>query len=202
MQLRQMSITEAPGALVRIWPGEWGAGQLPGWGQCSAMSVPCPPLNMVEHAPVPRRGPRRERGERVEGWHRCESSSARRYRRRNSRGLAGRACGGRYRRYHRLRGPCLQFAMALSLRAVAVSGGRGGGGNELALKLNRSRPHRDGILRGLAPRPTRGRPRRDGRYGRRAARCLRRGVVGGQPDGGLAPSPVQKHLACLLVLIR
>ena len=50
MQLRQMSITEAPGALVRIWPGEWGAGRLPGWGQCSAVSVPCPPLSMVEHA--------------------------------------------------------------------------------------------------------------------------------------------------------
>ena len=30
MQLRQMSITEAPGALVQIWPGEWGAGRLPG----------------------------------------------------------------------------------------------------------------------------------------------------------------------------
>ena len=68
MQLRQMSITEAPGALVRIWPGEWGAGRLPGWGQCSAVSVPCPPLSMAEHAPVPRRGPRRERGERVRGW--------------------------------------------------------------------------------------------------------------------------------------
>ena len=60
--------TKVPGALVRIWPGEWGAGRLPGWGQCSAMSVPCPPLSVVEHAPVPRRGPRRERGERVREW--------------------------------------------------------------------------------------------------------------------------------------
>ena len=32
MQLRQMSITEAPGALVRIWSGEWGAGAVAGVG--------------------------------------------------------------------------------------------------------------------------------------------------------------------------
>ena len=40
MQLRQMTITEAPGALVRIWPGEWGRGGCRG----GVNAAPCPCL--------------------------------------------------------------------------------------------------------------------------------------------------------------
>ena len=42
----------------------------------------------------------------------------------------------------------------------------------------------------IGPRP-RGRPRRDGRYGRRAARCLRRGVVGRAVGRRFGALPVQ-----------